>query len=79
MALSYKAKKRWSLFVLVVALPLYVVVAVNVADWLRARNGGLSMPAELALFVGMGFLWILPLKPIFKGVGQPDPDAKPDD
>ena len=75
MALSYKARKRWSLFILVVALPLYMVVAVTFADWLRQALGGLSILAELALFVGLGILWILPLKPVFKGVGQPDPEA----
>lgn len=75
MALSYKARKRWSLFVLVVALPLYMVVAVSFADWLREALGGLHVLAELALFVGLGILWILPLKPVFKGVGQADPEA----
>ena len=74
MALSYKARKRWSLVILLIALPLYIVVAVNLADWLRARNDGLSILTELLLFVGLGIVWIIPLKPVFKGVGQPDPD-----
>ncbi|MCR9146746.1 MAG: DUF2842 domain-containing protein [Rhodobacteraceae bacterium] len=75
MALSYKSRKRWSLFVLVIALPLYMVVAVSFADWLREALGGLHVLAELALFVGLGIVWIIPLKQVFKGVGQPDPDA----
>ena len=74
MALSYKARRRWSLLILLIALPLYIVVAVNFVDWLRERNGGLSTPMELLVFVGLGIAWIIPLKPIFKGVGQPDPD-----
>lgn len=74
MALSYKARRRWSLVILLVALPLYIVVAVNLADWLRERNGGLGILTELLLFVGLGIAWIIPLKPVFKGVGQPDPD-----
>jgi len=24
----------------------------------------------------LGVAWILPLKPVFRGVGQPDPDAR---
>lgn len=76
MALSYKARRRWSLVILLIALPLYIVVAVNLADWLRERNGGLSILTELLLFVGLGIAWIIPLKPVFKGVGQPDPDQQ---
>ena len=30
MALSYKARRRWSLVILLIGLPLYVVVAVGV-------------------------------------------------
>jgi len=29
MALSYKARRRWALVILLIGLPLYVVVAVN--------------------------------------------------
>ncbi|WP_370159077.1 DUF2842 domain-containing protein, partial [Salipiger bermudensis] len=30
---------------------------------------------ELLVYVVLGVLWALPFKFIFKGVGQPDPDA----
>jgi hypothetical protein len=30
---------------------------------------------ELAVWVTLGIVWALPLKAIFKGVGQADPDA----
>ena len=30
MALSYKARRRWSLLILLVGLPLYIIVALNV-------------------------------------------------
>ncbi|AAV94606.1 DUF2842 domain-containing protein [Ruegeria pomeroyi] len=76
MALSHKARRRWSLVVLLVALPLYIVVAVTLTDWLRARFDGLPMLVELVIFIGLGILWILPLKPVFRGVGQADPDDK---
>ena len=76
MALSFKTRKRLSLLVLIVALPAYIVAAVS----LVALFDRPSMPVELAIYVGLGILWVLPLKSLFKGVGQPDPDApKPSD
>lgn len=74
MALSWKARRRWSLFVLVVALPLYIVVAVNVID-LFDRPPFL---VELLIYVVLGIIWAVPLKAVFKGVGKPDPDARDD-
>ena len=38
--------RRWSLIVLLIALPLYIVVAVNFTDWLRARYEGMTVLAE---------------------------------
>lgn len=73
MALSYKARKRWALFALVVALPLYIVVTVNVIE-LFDRPPFLL---ELAIYIALGIVWALPLKRLFMGIGQPDPDAKP--
>ncbi|MEM1372012.1 MAG: DUF2842 domain-containing protein [Pseudomonadota bacterium] len=75
MALSYKARRRWSLFILLVALPAYIVVAVNLTDWLRANFDGFGLLLELVVFIGLGIIWVIPLKPVFKGVGQADPDA----
>lgn len=74
MPLSYKARKRWSIFALVVALPLYIVVAVNVVE-LFDRPPFL---VELLIFVVLGIIWTLPLKKVFLGVGKPDPDAPPE-
>lgn len=71
MALSYKARKRLSLLVLVVGLPAYVVVAVTVVNWLDRP----ALWLEFLIYLGLGLLWILPLRPVFLGVGQPDPDA----
>ena len=71
MALSYKARKRWALFALVVALPLYIVVAVNVID-LFDRPPFLL---ELLIYVVLGIVWALPLKRLFMGIGRADPDA----
>lgn len=78
MALCYKARKRWSLVVLLIALPAYIVAAVTLTDWLRARYDGMPMLVELIVFVVLGVVWIFPLKRIFIGVGQPDPDERQD-
>ena len=72
MALSYKARRRWSLVVLLIGLPLYIVVAVTVVGWFD-RPGVLL---ELAIYVGLGILWALPFRALFRGIGKPDPDDK---
>jgi hypothetical protein len=72
MALSYKARRRWGLFILLVGMPVYVVLAVNLVDLFERP----SIPVELAVYVGLGILWVLPFRFIFRGIGQPDPDAK---
>jgi hypothetical protein len=72
MTLSYKTRKRLSILILLVGLPLYIVVAVNVVEMFK-RPG---LVVELLIWVALGIVWALPLKAIFKGVGQPDPDAR---
>ena len=68
--LSWRARRRLSLFLLLVWLPLYVVVAVTVAGWL----GEMPVLAEFALYAGLGFLWALPFRPVFRGISREDPD-----
>ena len=75
MALSYKARKRWSLFTLLIWMPAFVVLAVLVIDWLWPDP--LNRPpvlAELAIYVGLGLLCFLPFRKIFLGIGRPDPE-----
>ena len=75
MALSLKARKRWSLLILVVGLPVYVVGAVSVINWLYPDPLMLPPPlVQIAIFLGLGLLWAFPLKFIFLGVGQADPN-----
>jgi Protein of unknown function (DUF2842) len=71
MALSYRARRRWSLFILLIGMPLYIVVAVNVVDLFERPPVWL----ELLIYVALGFLWAIPFRAVFRGVGQPDPDA----
>ncbi|MEI4232018.1 DUF2842 domain-containing protein [Roseovarius sp. D22-M7] len=70
MALSHKARKRWSLVVLLIGLPAYIIVAVNLVAWIDRP----SIWIELLVYIVLGFIWIVPLKRVFLGVGQPDPD-----
>ena len=71
MALSYKARRRWSLVILLIGLPLYIVVTVTIVNWFDRPH----ILLELAIYVGLGILWALPFRAVFKGVGKPDPDA----
>ncbi len=71
MALSYKARKRWSLFLLVIWLPLYVILAVTVLGWI----GGLNKYLAVIVYAILGVAWALPFKFVFKGIGKEDPDA----
>lgn len=72
MALSYKSRRRWALVILLIGLPLYIVVAVNVVDLF----GEISKLLQLLIFVCLGIVWAIPLKFVFKGIGQADPDAE---
>ena len=75
MALSYKARRRWSLVILLIGLPAYVVAAVTVVDWFDRP----PFLVELAVYVVLGIVWALPFRFVFRGVGQPDPDASSED
>jgi hypothetical protein len=72
MALSYKARRRLSLLLLLVGLPVYIVLAVTLVDWFDRP----SFWGEIAIYVGLGVLWALPFKAVFTGIGQADPDSK---
>jgi hypothetical protein len=74
MELSYKTRRRLSLLILLVGMPAYVVLAVTVVNWL----GRPPIWVELLVYVALGFLWILPFRFVFRGVGQADPDAGED-
>lgn len=73
MALSYKARRRWSLVILLIGMPLYVVFVVSLMNWL----GSLPFIIELLAYVILGVAWVLPFKAVFRGVGKADPDADP--
>lgn len=72
MALSYKTRKRLSIFVLLFGLPAYIAVAWFVVSLFDRP----SVLVELLVYIFLGVLWALPLKAVFKGVGKADPDAE---
>jgi len=74
MALSYKSRRRWALIILVVGLPLYIMLATSLVGLIERPN----ILIELAIYVVLGIIWIMPFKSVFKGIGQADPDADPD-
>ncbi len=75
MGLSYKARRRWALIILLVGMPAYIVAVVTILNLLERP----PFWAELLVYVGLGILWIVPFRFVFRGIGQPDPDAPEDE
>jgi uncharacterized membrane protein YbhN (UPF0104 family) len=73
MSLSYKSRRRLSLLILVVGVPVYIVAAVSIVGLFDRPPFWL----ELGIYVGLGVLWALPFKAVFRGIGQADP-SNPD-
>ena len=70
MSLNYKARRRLSLLILLVGLPVYIISAVTILNWLERPY----IWVELLVYTLLGVLWALPFKFIFKGIGQADPE-----
>ncbi|MCV6823836.1 MULTISPECIES: DUF2842 domain-containing protein [Halocynthiibacter] len=73
--LSYKARRRWSLVILLVGLPAYIIACWVILSFLDRP----PFIVELAVYIILGVLWALPFKAVFKGIGKADPDAPPED
>jgi hypothetical protein len=70
--LSYRARRRWSLVVLLIGLPAYIVAAVTVMNLLDRP----PLWIEFGIYVALGIVWALPFRFIFRGVGQADSDVE---
>ncbi|MEM7240852.1 MAG: DUF2842 domain-containing protein [Pseudomonadota bacterium] len=70
MALSYKARRRWSLIVLLVWMPAYIVGVVTLMNAIPRP----PLVLEVIIYVVLGLICFLPFKFVFQGVGQKDPD-----
>ena len=66
MKLSLKARKRLSLFILLVGLPLYIVAAVSVVTLFDRPPIWL----ELLIYIALGIIWALPFRFVFRGIGR---------
>jgi hypothetical protein len=74
MALSYKTRRRLSLLVLVVGLPVYIGLAWYIMSLFERP----SVLLEFLIYAVLGIAWAIPMKSVFLGVGQADPDAQVD-
>jgi uncharacterized membrane protein YbhN (UPF0104 family) len=68
--MRHKTRKRLALLVLVLGVPLYIMAAVTVVNWFDRPPIWL----EFLIYVGLGIVWALPLRRLFLGIGQPDPE-----
>ncbi len=74
MAMSYRARKRLALAILILGLPAYIVVASSVVTWL----GRPPVWVEFVVYIVLGIVWAIPCRRIFLGIGQADPDVPPE-
>ena len=70
MTIGYKNRRRISLILLLVGLPIYIIFAINLVALFERP----SILFELLIYLGLGIIWAFPFKFIFKGIGQADPD-----
>ncbi|MGR3199635.1 MAG: DUF2842 domain-containing protein [Paracoccus sp. (in: a-proteobacteria)] len=68
--MNLKTRKRLSILILVVGMPLYVVAAVTLMNWLDGRYGRQPIWVEVVVYVVLGVLWALPFRRVFTGVGK---------
>ncbi len=64
--MSYKMKRRLSLLILLVGLPVYIILIVNLISSFDRPN----FVVELLIYLLSGVVWAFPLKSVFRGVGQ---------
>ena len=72
--LSYDTRRRWSLIILLIGLPLYIGLALFVVSLFNRP----PFLLELAIYIVLGFLWMIPFRFVFLGVGKDDPNASDD-
>ena len=65
---SYKLKRVFVLIVLLLWLPFYIVLVLNLLAYFERPN----LIIELLVYVVAGVFWAWPFKTLFKGIGQPN-------
>ena len=68
--MSYKLKRRLSLFILLIGLPVYIILIVNLISSFDRPN----FVVELLIYLLSAVVWAFPLKSVFRGVGQAEED-----
>ena len=68
--MSYKLKRRLSLLILLVGLPVYIILIINLISSFDRPN----FVVELLIYLLSGVVWAFPLKSVFRGVGQAEED-----
>ena len=71
--MSYRTRKVLCAVLLMVGLPLYVVAASTLVGLFERPH----VLVELAVYVGLGILWALPLRGLFRGIARPEPGPDP--
>jgi hypothetical protein len=67
--MSWRWRRRLAFLTLILGLPAYVIVAVNLVA-LFDRPG---IFVELLVYVVLGVIWVLSLRWLFLGIGRPPP------
>ncbi|MDG2473795.1 MAG: DUF2842 domain-containing protein [Paracoccaceae bacterium] len=70
MKINYKTRRKLSLLILLVGIPCYAAFVVTLMEFL------VNLPTfvELLIYVFFGIVWVFPVKFVFRGIGQSDPD-----
>ena len=72
LALSWKTRRRLTLLILLVGLPIYIVASITILNWFERP----PLWLEFLVYGALGVVWALPFKAVFRGVGKPDPEAE---
>ena len=64
----YKLKRVFVLLVLLLWLPIYIVLVLNLLAYFERPN----LLIELLVYVVAGVFWAWPFKALFKGIGEPN-------
>ena len=64
----YKLKRVFVLLVLLLWLPIYIVLVLNLLAYFERPN----LFIELLVYVIAGVFWAWPFRALFKGIGKPN-------
>lgn len=70
--MSRKTRVFLALLVLLVGLPLYIAAALYLINAMERPH----LLVELLIYVGLGVLWALPFRALFRGIARKAPSAE---